>query len=219
MDVMQAQEIERLDGPTDEDLVALYHAGNAAAAEMLVDRYRDFTRMKVRSYFVAGGDREDVIQEGMIGLYKAIRDYDQTRERSFRTFADVCITRQVFSAVKAARRFKHGPLNTYVSLSSPHPGDESGDPPALRAAVATAPDPSDLVVSGEEIQAIRMAFSELLSDFEAETLHLYVEGKSYVEIAERMGRTPKAIDNAIQRIRRKIDLHLQAREDDTRSVA
>ncbi len=198
------------DDVTDEELVARYQAGEAQAAEGLLGRYRDFTRMKVRSYFLAGGDREDTIQEGMIGLYKAIRDYDPDRERSFKTFADLCITRQVISAIKTARRNKHGPLNSYVSISGTVAGDEDAVPLEI---LGTSMDPSDVVVSREEVDAIRMAFSEVLSDFEADVLHLYVEGKSYQEIGEVLGREGKAVDNAVQRIRKKIELHMAGRDE------
>ena len=198
------------DDVTDEELVARYQSGEAQAAEQLLERYRDFTRMKVRSYFLAGADRDDTVQEGMIGLYKAIRDYDPDRERSFKTFADVCITRQVISAIKTARRHKHGPLNSYVSISGTVVGDEDAMPLEL---LGTSPDPSEVLVSKEEVNAIRLAFAEVLSDFEADVLHLYVEGKPYQEIAEMLGREGKAVDNAVQRIRKKVDLHLQGRDE------
>ncbi|HYH28288.1 MAG TPA: RNA polymerase sporulation sigma factor SigH [Actinomycetota bacterium] len=199
------------DDTTDEELVARYQAGEAEAAEELLERYRDFTRMKCRSYFLAGADRDDTVQEGMIGLYKAIRDYDPDRERSFKTFADLCITRQVISAIKTARRNKHTPLNSYVSISGSVGGEEDESMPL--ELLGTSPDPGDLVVSREEVGAIRMAFSEVLSDFEADVLHLYVEGKSYQEIGELLGRAPKAVDNAVQRIRKKVELHLASRDE------
>ena len=213
---LQALELGSLAQASDEGLVARYKDGDARAAELLLERYRDLPRMKARSYFVAGGDRDDVIQEGMIGLYKAIRDFDPSRERAFRTFADVCITRQVISAVKTARRFKHAPLNSYISLSGPTPGREGSDADTgmLDAVLATVRDPSDVVISTDEVLAMRHAFQDVLSDFEVEVLHLYVEGKSYIEIGDRLARSHKAIDNAVQRIRRKVDLHLRTRGEE-----
>jgi RNA polymerase sporulation-specific sigma factor len=220
LEIAAALELERLTGAADEDLVVQYQGGDARAAEILLRRYRDFARMKARFYFVAGGDRDDVVQEGMIGLYKAIRDFDVSREGSFRGFADVCITRQVITAVKTARRFKHAPLNSYVSLSTPSSGEDEPQisAPGLAGALATVRDPSDVVVSSEEVQAIHLAFAEVLSEFEAEVLHLYVEGKTYREIAGVVGRSAKAIDNAVQRIRRKVDLHLRGMSEDTESA-
>ncbi|HEX9890851.1 MAG TPA: RNA polymerase sporulation sigma factor SigH [Actinomycetota bacterium] len=205
--------LHRLTEAGDEELVRRYREGDRQAADFLLQRYRGIARSKARSYFVPGGDRDDVIQEGMIGLYKAIRDFDPGRERSFGTFADVCITRQVISAVKMARRHKHAPLNAYVSLSGPATG-EGEDAGMLQAVLATVADPSDVVISGDEIRAMRHAFAEVLSDFETDVLHFYVEGKSYRAIAGTLGCTAKAVDNAVQRIRRKVDLHLRSRDED-----
>ncbi|HVM12485.1 MAG TPA: RNA polymerase sporulation sigma factor SigH [Actinomycetota bacterium] len=197
----------------DEDLVAAYQAGEPGAMETLLERYRDFARLKARSYFLAGADRDDIVQEGMIGLYKAIRDYRADGDAAFRTFAEVCITRQILTAVKTASRHKHGPLNTYVSLATPVSETEGED--RTLADVIPAPamtDPAEMLLSHENVLAIRMAFSELLSEFETEVLHLYVEGKSYEDIAGRLGRSAKAVDNALQRIKRKLELHTQDHE-------
>jgi RNA polymerase sigma-H factor len=210
--VTQAAEI---DGASDEQLVDRYRGGDRSAVESLLNRYRGFTRLKARSYFLAGADRDDIIQEGMIGLYKAIRDFDPGHETSFRSFAEVCITRQIITAVKTATRQKHTPLNTYVSLSKPL-GD-ADDPDWALQDVIQGPqisDPAELVISGEEMQSMKLAFAEILSDFEAEVLHMYVEGKSYQEIAEHLDRHVKSIDNALQRIKRKIELHLRSRQQD-----
>ena len=198
---------------SDEELVAKYRSGHAESMNVLLERFRDFARLKARGYFLLGADRDDIIQEGMIGLYKAIRDYRDDQAASFRTFAEVCITRQILSAVKTATRHKHGPLNTYVSLSTPV--SESEDQERVLADVIPAPlidDPAEMVVSTENALSIKMAFSELLSDFEAEVLHLYVEGKSYEDIGKRMGRSAKAVDNALQRIKKKLELHMQDRD-------
>ena len=198
---------------SDEELVATYHSGHPEAMNVLLERFRDFARLKARGYFLLGADRDDIIQEGMIGLYKAIRDYRDDQAASFRTFAEVCITRQILSAVKTATRHKHGPLNSYVSLSTPV--TETEDQERVLADVIPAPliaDPAEMVVSTENVLSIKMAFSDLLSDFEAEVLHLYVEGKSYEDIAGRMGRSAKAVDNALQRIKKKLELHMQDRD-------
>jgi RNA polymerase sporulation-specific sigma factor len=201
-----------LEAATDEELVASFRGGEQAAVEALLNRYRGFTRLKARPYFLAGADRDDIVQEGMIGLYKAIRDFDSGREASFRSFAEVCVTRQIITAVKTATRQKHTPLNTYVSLSKPL-GD--GDEPdwALQDVIEgpEISDPAELVISGDEIRNMKIAFAEILSDFEAEVLHMYVEGKSYQEIAGHLDRHAKSIDNALQRIKRKIELHLRSR--------
>jgi RNA polymerase sporulation-specific sigma factor len=198
---------------SDEDLVGLYREGHQAAIEELLERYRNFTRMKARSYFLAGADKDDIIQEGMIGLYKAIRDFAHERETSFRAFAEICITRQIITAVKTATRQKHTPLNQYVSLSKPLASDEDPDwvlMDVLESSQVT--DPAELVISHDDLRSIKLAFAEILSDFEAEVLHMYVEGKSYQEIAKYLGRHVKSIDNALQRIKRKVELHLRTRE-------
>jgi RNA polymerase sporulation-specific sigma factor len=200
-----------LDSASDEELVALYREGQEAAVEALLHRYRNFARLKARSYFLAGADKDDIVQEGMIGLYKAIRDFDAGRETAFRSFAEVCITRQIITAVKTATRQKHIPLNTYVSLTKPITAEGESDYVLQDVLGAEAPDPADLVISHEELRSMKLAFSEILSDFEAEVLHMYVEGKSYQEIGVHLNRHVKSIDNAIQRIKRKVELHLRDR--------
>src|SRR5918996_4065651 len=198
---------------SDELLAFRFHQGDQTAVEELLERYRNFARLKARSYFLAGADRDDIIQEGMIGLYKAIRDFDPSHETSFRSFAEVCITRQIITAVKTATRQKHTPLNTYVSLSKPL-GD-ADDPDWALQDVIQGPqisDPAELVISGEEMRNMKLAFAEILSDFEAEVLHMYVEGKSSQEIAEHLDRHVKSIDNALQRIKRKVEIHLRSKE-------
>jgi RNA polymerase sporulation-specific sigma factor len=202
--------IRDLAAESDEDLVALYRAGDTEAVETLLSRYRGFARVKARSYFLVGADRDDIVQEGMIGLYKAIRDFNPEREASFRAFAELCVTRQIITAVKTATRQKHIPLNTYVSLSKPVGDDEDPDRSLQEVlANARAPDPADLVIGNEELRSMKIAFAEILSDFEAEVLHMYVEGKSYQDIAGHLDRHVKSIDNAIQRIKRKVELHLR----------
>ena len=199
----------------DEELVALYREGVASAMEGLLTRYRNFARMKARSYFLAGADKDDIVQEGMIGLYKAIRDFSADRQASFRAFAEICITRQIITAVKTATRQKHGPLNSYVSLNKPISTEEDPDW-VLQDVIQTeeVADPAELVISHDELRSIKIAFAEILSDFEAEVLHMYVEGKSYQEIAAHLDRHVKSIDNALQRIKRKVELHLRGRGDE-----
>ena len=199
---------------SDEQLVAMSRAGDDVALTMLLDRYRGFARAKARSYFLVGADREDVIQEGMIGLYKAVRDYNPDMQASFRGFAELCVSRQIITAIKTATRQKHGPLNDYVSFHRPVLSDDDGDRVLADVLPATSmSDPADLVVSAERIRALQDHFDEALSDLEAEVLALYVDGKSYQEIAEMLQRHVKSIDNALQRIKRKLDSHLQARRE------
>jgi len=199
-------------GQSDDDLVLAARSGDDAALCELLNKYRAFARVKARSYFLVGADREDIVQEGMIGLYKAIRDFNPDMQSSFRAFAELCVTRQIITAIKTATRQKHGPLNNYVSFSRPVSGDDDGER-VLGDVIPTAAisDPADLVISAERIRALQAHFDEVLSDLETEVLRLYVEGKSYQEIAERLQRHVKSIDNALQRIKRKLEGHLQAR--------
>ncbi|HEX9529968.1 MAG TPA: RNA polymerase sporulation sigma factor SigH [Acidimicrobiales bacterium] len=194
----------------DDELVARFHQGDAGAVETLLDRYRRFARAKARGYFLVGADSDDIEQEGMIGLYKAARDFRPDRQASFRAFAELCITRQVITAVKTATRQKHQPLNHYVSIS----GVRGGDDPAERTiedllADHHEADPADTVVSRERMDQMRRSMAEMLSGLEVDVVRLYVEGKSYQEIGEQLGRQTKSIDNALQRIKRKLDVHLQ----------
>jgi RNA polymerase sporulation-specific sigma factor len=197
----------------DDELVAAARAGDDRALATLLEKYRGFARSKAHSYFLVGADREDIIQEGMIGLYKAIRDFNPELQTSFRAFAELCITRQVITAIKTATRQKHGPLNNYISFSRPVLTDDEGERtlgdllPTLSVS-----DPADLVISAERIRALQAHFDTVLSDLEAEVLRLYVDGKSYQEIAEVLKRHVKSIDNALQRIKRKLDGHLKARD-------
>jgi RNA polymerase sporulation-specific sigma factor len=191
------------DVATDEDLVEQARSGDERALGELLDRYRRFARAKARSYFLVGGDREDIIQEGMIGLYKAIRDYAAEHGASFRSFAELCITRQVLTAIKTATRQKHAPLNSYVSFDRPQNDDPS------RTLGETIPceeevDPLDQLLASDAMRDLRSVFDEVLSELEADVLDLYVEGRSYQEIAECLDRHVKSIDNAVQRIKRKL---------------
>lgn len=192
-----------LDGESDRSLIEMARAGNAHAVHELVDRYRGLARYRASSYFLVGGDRDDVVQEALIGLYKAIRDYDPRRGASFRSFAELCITRQILTAIKTATRQKHSPLNTYVSLE----GDD-GEQDLCVADATESVDPLQRLVVNDNLRRLNDLFDAVLSELESDVLELYVEGRSYQEIAERLGRHVKSVDNAIQRIRDKLERHL-----------
>ncbi|MGH2750857.1 MAG: RNA polymerase sporulation sigma factor SigH [Actinomycetota bacterium] len=202
-------ELERLE---DADLVAQARTGEERAIEVLLARYRNFARSKARSYFLAGSEREDVVQEGMIGLFKAVRDFDLSQDTPFRAFAELCISRQILTAIKTANRHKHQPLNSSVSLDAPAYGDDEtssvGD--HLMSPARTS-DPAELVISAEEIEALRTSMSRNLTELEGDVLTLYMEGKSYEEIAGVLGNHAKSIDNALQRIKRKLQRHISQR--------
>jgi RNA polymerase sporulation-specific sigma factor len=203
--------VETLTAAIDEDLVERAQEGDDAALDVLLQRYRHYARAKARSYFLAGADKEDIVQEGMIGLFKAIRDFQANRNTAFRAFAELCITRQIITAIKTATRQKHIPLNSYVSLNKPS-ASEDQDRPLSEALVGTSSgDPAELVISAEEISSIRESVGRLLSDLETEVLQLYMDGKSYQEIADMLGRHVKSIDNALQRIKRKLEHHIGGR--------
>lgn len=194
---------------TELALVLAAQAGDQNASSELVRKYRSLVRCKARSYFLVGGDRDDVIQEGMVGLFKAIRDYDPSRQASFRSFAELCVTRQMITAIKTATRRKHTPLNTYVSLSRPAVCDDEGE--RLLTDILAAKDicdPADIVVAAWEGDYIRKGFKEALSPFEARVLKLYMDGCSYQEIADGLDRHAKSVDNALQRIKRKIEAQI-----------
>jgi RNA polymerase sporulation-specific sigma factor len=195
---------------TDIDLAAMAQAGDHDALSALIDRYRRFARAKSRGYFLVGGDADDIEQEALIGLYKAARDFRPEHQASFRAFAELCITRQIITAIKTATRQKHQPLNQYVSISGTRSGDEPGERSVEDLLLHHDADPADRVVSDERIGSLRDAMRELLSTLEVEVLGLYVEGKSYQEIGEQLGRHVKSIDNALQRIKRKLDGQLAA---------
>lgn len=198
-----------LDALSDEELVDETRNGRSEALDELLTRYRRFARIKARSYFLVGGDREDVVQEGMIGLYKAVRDYETGHGASFRSFAELCITRQILTAIKTATRQKHTPLNSYVSFDLPQ-HDDSGRTVADTIEAADTEDPLTHLVQNDQVARLRDLFDEVLSDLESSVLQLYVEGRSYQEIADQLGRHVKSIDNALQRIKRKLEGHLSA---------
>jgi RNA polymerase sporulation-specific sigma factor len=194
-------------------LIALAKQGNPDAYDRLVRRYYGFVRLKASSYFLAGGDSDDLIQEGLVGLYKAIRDYRTDRESSFRNFAELCITRQIITAVKTATRNKHTPLNQYVSFSS-SPASSAGDgEPTLDEVIPgpTVHDPVNQVISTEELNALVACLSTVLSELESRVLSLYLDGYSYEDVGGKLDCDTKTVDNALQRVKRKVGTHLAAR--------
>ncbi len=196
---------------TDEELVAAVHQGDDEALEFLIHRYRNFVRAKARSYFLIGADREDIVQEGMIGLFKSVRDFREDKLTSFKAFAELCVTRQIITAIKTATRQKHIPLNSYVSLDKPI-YDEDSDRTLLDVlSTVRVADPEDMVIHQEEFDAIEVTMSELLSDLERKVLMLYLDGRSYQEIAVDLDRHVKSIDNALQRVKRKLEKYLAYR--------
>jgi RNA polymerase sporulation-specific sigma factor len=198
-----------------EDLRLVLRArnGDSGAMDALLRRYTGFVRLKASSYFIAGGEADDLIQEGLVGLYKAVRDFRSDKETSFRSFAELCITRQIITAIKTATRFKHAPLNTYVSFSHTPAGQEEGDCTLGDALPGPGvDDPVVCVISTEELQSLVFCLGTGLSPLESEALRLYLEGNSYEEMAEDLGCDTKTIDNALQRVKRKVLQHQQGRQ-------
>jgi len=196
----------------DHYLVALAKSGRRDAFDRLVKRYHGFVRLKASSYFLIGGDSEDLIQEGLVGLYKAIRDYRTDRESSFRNFAELCITRQIITAVKTATRNKHTPLNGYVSFSQTPAASGEGDSTLDEILPGpTAHDPVNQVISTEELHSLVACLSSVLSELESSVLSLYLDGHSYEVVGERIGCDAKTVDNALQRVKRKVGAHLDSR--------
>jgi RNA polymerase sporulation-specific sigma factor len=197
----------------DEQIVDHARLGDRIAEEYLINKYKNFVRAKARSYFLIGADREDIIQEGMIGLYKAIRDFKSDKLASFRAFAELCITRQIITAIKTATRQKHIPLNSYVSLNKPI-YDEESDRTLLDVLSGNkVTDPEELVISREEFVDIESKMGEFLSELEREVLNAYLDGKSYQEIAQELNRHVKSIDNALQRVKRKLERYIEKRNE------
>jgi RNA polymerase sporulation-specific sigma factor len=199
-----------------EDLQLVMRArnGDGAALDLLIKRYTGFVRLKASSYFLAGGDAEDLIQEGLIGLYKAVRDFRSDKETSFRSFAELCVTRQIITAIKTATRFKHTPLNTYVSFSHTPAGQDPDSECTLGDALPgpTVDDPSICVISTQELQSLVFTLGTGLSQLESDALRLYLEGSSYEQMAAELGCDTKTIDNALQRVKRKVLAHQQSRQ-------
>ncbi len=207
----QREAVSEYDLMVDEEIVEFARDGSHIALEFLINKYKNFVRAKARSYFLIGADREDIIQEGMIGLYKAIRDYRSDKLSSFRAFAELCITRQIITAIKTATRQKHIPLNSYVSLNKPIYEDDS-DRTLLDVISGTkVSDPEELVINREEFGDIEEKMGEILSELEWRVLMAYLDGKSYQEIAVSLSRHVKSIDNALQRVKRKLERYLDLR--------
>ena len=203
---------------SDEEVVELARQGDNDAQEYLIGKYKNFVRAKARSYFLIGADKEDIIQEGMIGLYKAIRDYRPDKLSSFRAFAELCITRQIITAIKTATRQKHIPLNSYISLNKPI-YDEDSDRTLLDVISGTrVTDPEELVISQEDFDDIEAKMGEILSSLEWNVLMYYLEGKSYQDIAAGLDRHVKSIDNALQRVKRKLERYLQTRDQENKEA-
>lgn len=197
------------EGMADEEIVKLAQDADGAALEHLLNKYKNFVRTKARSYFLIGADHEDIVQEGMIGLYKAIRDYRAEKLSSFRAFAELCITRQIITAIKTATRQKHIPLNSYISLNKPI-YEEDSDRTLLDVITEEGiSNPEEMLIDREDLSVIEGKIGQMLSDLEKNVLVRYMEGKSYVEIAGEMHRHVKSIDNALQRIKRKLTKYLE----------
>jgi RNA polymerase sporulation-specific sigma factor len=198
----------------DLQLVLKARNGDEGALDALIRRYTSFVRLKASSYFLAGGDGDDLVQEGLIGLYKAVRDFRSDKETSFRSFAELCVTRQIITAIKTATRYKHSPLNTYVSFSHTPAGHEGDGECTLGDALPgpSVDDPSVCVISTEELQSLVFCLGTGLSTLESDALRCYLEGLSYEQMAEELGCDTKTIDNALQRVKRKILAHQQTRQ-------
>lgn len=212
LDELKEMAYAAFDPLADEQVVEFAHDGNNQALEYLIDKYKNFVKAKARSYFLIGADREDIIQEGMIGLFKAIRDFQDDKLSSFKAFAELCITRQMITAIKTATRQKHIPLNSYVSLDKPL-YDEESDRTLLDVIVGSkVSDPEESIINQEDFDSIEFKMSEILSELEQKVLALYLDGRSYQEISSDLNRHVKSIDNALQRVKRKLERYLQLKE-------
>ncbi len=198
---------------SDDDVVVLAQQGDGEALEYLLDKYKNFVRGRARSYFLVGADHEDIVQEGMIGLYKSIRDFKPDKQSSFRAFAELCVKRQIITAIKTATRQKHVPLNSYVSLNKPLYGEES-DRTLLDVIEGRVTNPEELFIGQEDMSHIQEQIGTVLSDLEQQVLSAFLDGKSYQEIAEMLGRHVKSIDNALQRVKRKLTHFLEEKRNE-----
>ncbi|RQD67017.1 MAG: RNA polymerase sporulation sigma factor SigH [Tindallia sp. MSAO_Bac2] len=197
---------------SDEIILKSARDGDLEALEILMNRYKNFVKAKARSYFLIGADREDIVQEGMIGLFKAVRDYCNDKPSSFKVFAELCITRQMITAIKTATRQKHIPLNSYVSLNKPVCENESDRTLMEMVSGQKITNPEELMISQEELNSIEDVIGEMLSNLEMKVLMLYINGRSYQEIAKDLKRPEKSIDNALQRVKRKLEKYLERRD-------
>lgn len=203
IDILEYGEME------DEDIVEAAKAGNSLALEYIINKYKNSVRNKARTYFLIGADRDDIIQEGMIGLYKAVRDYDRDKLASFKSFAEICITRQIITAIKTATRQKHIPLNSYVSLNKPMYIEESERTLMDVIEGPKTPDPMEIFIGRESMDNIESRIEEVLSELESQVLNGYIEGKSYQEMAIELGRDEKSVDNALQRVKKKLGTYFR----------
>lgn len=200
-------------GLSDEMVVGLARDGNRAAMDYIIDKYKNFVKIKAKAYFLIGADRDDIVQEGMVGLFKAVRDFREDKLSSFRAFAELCIVRQIITAIKTATRQKHQPLNTYISLSKPVYEDDSERTLAETLTSNKVTDPEELFINREQIVTIETKMEDILSSFELKVLLCYLEGKSYQDIALLVEKHPKSIDNALQRVKKKLEKYLLEGED------
>lgn len=202
------QEEKKYQVLTDEEIVSLAQRGDRRASEYITTKYMPYVRNKSRAYFLVGGEVEDIMQEGLIGLYEAVKDYSADKQAAFKTFMDICVTRQIMTALKAASRQKHIPLNTYISLNKPIYQEETDKSYMETLVTAKQEDPEALLIDEEKTSEINIEIKRSLSDFEYQVLRLYLQGVSYVHIAKVLEKEEKAIDNAIQRIRKKLSRNL-----------
>lgn len=193
-----------LDSLKDEELVLLSNKGDSEAEEIIFQRYKSSVKSKARTYFLIGADNDDIVQEGMIGLYKAVRDFKPEKNITFKTFADICITRQILTAIRSANRNKHSPLNGYISISAPLFGDESSATIMDIIKGNSVPGPEELYIIDETVKEFKEEICKKLSKYEKTVLELYMDGCSYTEISEQIGKSAKSIDNALQRIKKKL---------------
>lgn len=192
----------------DREYISKIKAGDKSALNFIMEKYRNFVYMKAKPFFMVGAEKDDIIQEGMIGLFKAIKGFDEDKDVTFKVFADLCVRRQIMTAVKASTRQKHMPLNSYLSLNKTVFDDESDREVIEMLDVETVPDPLDTITTHETYQKVEETMNKVLSDFELKVLNEYVNGASYVEIANKLDSHVKAVDNAVQRIKKKVDKHL-----------
>ena len=204
--------VEQFEKMSDEQLVEQVHQGNTDALDFLITKYRLFVKSKAKSYFLIGADKEDIVQEGMIGLYKAIRDFKGDKLSSFRAFAELCITRQIITAIKTATRQKHIPLNSYVSLDKPIYDEESERTLMDIIISPVTDDPERIIINQEDYSRLENKMGEVLSELELQVLSRYLAGQSYYEISGELNRHVKSIDNALQRVKRKLERHLEITE-------
>ncbi len=212
--MMHTDNYEKFAALSDEELVIMSKQGNEAATDYIIGKYKNFVKSKARTYFLIGADKEDIIQEGMIGLYKAIRDYNSDRLASFKGFAELCITRQIITAIKTATRQKHIPLNSYISLNKSAYDDESERMLIDLIAESENFNPEEIMISKEHFDNILKKMSDVLSKYEWQVMNLFLGGKSYVEIAKKLNKSEKSIDNALQRIKKKVEKNLSAKAEE-----